>query len=115
MRSKNFTKYFVIFLFVWLVLLPPIFSQAQNRLVNPLTTDSFAELIADIAKWIFIFVVPIAVVMILIGAIMMMTSGGNPQRITTAKNIIIWTLIGFAVALLATGLIRFVATALGVE
>ena len=44
-----------------------------------------------------------------------MTAGGDPQKISKAKSIMIYTAIGLAVVLLAKGLIALIKDLLGVE
>lgn len=55
------------------------------------------------------FIVGIAaVIMIIVGGFEYVTASGDPQRIATAKNTIIFALIGVVVVLVARSLILFV-------
>jgi len=50
----------------------------------------------------------VAVIIIIIAGIKFMTSQGDPQKINTARNQIIYALVGIAVAALAQGLVALV-------
>ena len=60
---------------------------------------------------IFSFVIGvIAVIMIIISAIRFITSGGDPATVNSAKNSIIYAVIGLVIAVLAQVVVRFVLT-----
>jgi len=81
----------------------------------PITATSFEALVAGITNFIFIIALVLAPLMIIIGAIYLLTSGGDPKKLETGKNIIIYTLIGLAIILLAKGLIAVLKTIIGVK
>jgi len=74
---------------------------------NPLRACTFQELIYNIIDFLFALAIPLATLMIIVSAFYFVTAAGNPEQITTAKNIILWTLIGFLVILMAKGLVWF--------
>ena len=78
------------------------------RICNPIQACEFNELIENIISFIFNVAVALAPLMIIIGAFYIMSAGGNPKRIETGKNIILYTVIGFAVILFARGLINII-------
>jgi len=82
---------------------------------NPLQYETFGELIDAIIKFIFYIAVVIAPLMVIIGAFYILTAGGDPKKIGTGKNIIIYTLIGLAIILLARGLIAMIESVIGVK
>lgn len=49
-----------------------------------------------------------AVIMLIIGAISMSTSGGDPQKVANARNTILYALIGVVVAVIAQTIVAFV-------
>jgi hypothetical protein len=62
---------------------------------------------------IFSFVIGvIAVIMIIISAIRFVTSGGDPSTVNSAKNSIIYSIVGLVIAVLAQVIVRFVLTKL---
>ena len=63
---------------------------------------------------ILLFVIgAIAVIMIIIGGLRYVTSGGNSASISAAKNTILYAIIGIVVALLAYAVINFVIGSFG--
>lgn len=60
---------------------------------------------------ILLFIVgAIAVVMVIVGGFRYVVSGGNTANITTAKNTILYAVVGLIVAILAYALVNFVIT-----
>ena len=58
---------------------------------------------------VLLFVIgAIAVIMIVIGGLRYVISGGNTEQITAAKNTILYAIIGIIVAILAYAVINFV-------
>lgn len=86
-----------------------------GRLENPLKAENFQQLIDRIISFVFMAGVVIAPIMILIAGFYYITSAGEPAKLQTAKNIILYTAIGLAVILLAKGLISFLQKVLEVK
>jgi len=58
---------------------------------------------------VLLFIVGVAaVVMLIIGGIRFVTSGGDSQAAATAKNTVIYAIIGIIVAVLAYAIVQFV-------
>ena len=57
----------------------------------------------------------IAPVMLIIAGFLFVTSGGSPERVQTAKKMMLYTLIGLVIILLAKGLITMLKSILGVK
>ena len=55
----------------------------------------------------------ISVIMLVIGGLRYVISGGNDQAVTGAKNTILYAIIGIVVALLAYAIVNFVIGAIG--
>lgn len=85
-----------------------------GQLCNPLAYDNFEELIGAIINN---FLLPIgssiAGIMFLIAGFYFVTSAGDATRLKTAKNIMIYTAVGLAVILLASGLTKVIQSLLG--
>ena len=75
---------------------------------NPLDASSIEELIDSLINAIFWLAVVIVPLMIIIGALYYITSGGSPEKIKTAKNIILYAAIGFLIVLFAKGIISVI-------
>jgi len=83
------------------------------QIENPLSAGSFEEIVDNIIDFIFKIAIVLAPLMILIGAFYIMTAGGDTNRVTTGKSIILYTLIGFAIILIAKGLVAVIIQLLG--
>lgn len=82
-------------------------------LTNPLSVSTPGALIGNIIKTLMGVVGVIAVLMIVWGGVMYMTSAGNDEKIGTAKKIITGAIIGLVISILAYVIIDFVIKAIG--
>ena len=82
---------------------------------NPLEAKSFEELLNTIVTFIYWIAIVIAPMMIMIAAFFFLTAGGDPKRVDTARRIILWTVIGLAIILLAKGLSSVLRQIIGVK
>lgn len=82
---------------------------------NPLKTTSVVDLLNRILRSLTFVAVPIAVLMIIIGAFQIMSAGGDPEKFSTGKKTILYAAIGFAVLLTARLLIDISAELLGAK
>lgn len=76
------------------------------RIQNPLGYDSFEDLVNAIIKFIYNLSLVVAPIMFVISGIMFVTSAGDPEKAKTARRVALYTVIGFAVILSASGLIK---------
>lgn len=115
MRNNLSGKMF--WLTMGILILVPLFSQATGiKIENPLGEGTtFSMLIYRIVDFIFNIALVFAPLMIVVAGFYFVTAAGEPARIQTAKNIIIWTLVGFIVILLSKGLIAMLREALQVQ
>lgn len=100
---------------IFLGLALPLLVLAQITIENPLTAKTFGELINKIISFIFTIAVALVPLMIIIGAALFITSGGNISQVDRAKKIILYTVIGFAIVLLAKGIVALIEQLLGVK
>lgn len=84
-----------------------------GQICNPLKYGNFEDLINAIIVFIFNLGLVVAPIMFVISGILFVTSAGDPGRVKTAKNIALYTAIGFAVILVASGLIKVLQSLLG--
>jgi uncharacterized membrane protein YidH (DUF202 family) len=75
-------------------------------LVDPLGgSETFATVATNIANFLFVDIaIPLSVIMVLVGAFQMMTSAGEPEKISQAKKTILYAAIGLAIAIVAGGI-----------
>ncbi len=68
---------------------------------NPCTWCHFSQLAINIIDFMMYLVFPLAAVMIVIGGIFIMTSGGSSARFSKGKEMITGAVIGILIALLS--------------
>ena len=114
---KNFSL-LLILIFVFLIIVCPLVKvQAQpppGSIENPLNADSFTELFVGIANWVAGFVSALAVLVVVIGGLQYMISGGNEEKTKAARRNIQWALIGLIIVLMSWSLLQTLLTILGV-
>lgn len=93
---------------------PLALAQEDFEIEPPLEATTIPALIDEVINFIFLVGVAVAPVMILVGAFYFMTAAGNPERVSKAKRIIMWTLIGVVILYMADVLISVIRSALGV-
>lgn len=77
-----------------------ICKETGNDTVNPIIQDIIGTLIFAIAT--------ISVIMIIVGGIRYVISNGDASKIKSAKDTILYSVVGLAVALLAYAIVNFV-------
>jgi len=82
---------------------------------NPLTATTVTELIDRIINFIWFLAIVFAPIMFLIGGFTFLTSGGDPQKVSKGKTIMIYTAVGLAIVLVAKGIIALLKDILGVK
>jgi hypothetical protein len=92
-----------------------IVGSVSIELENPLEADTFEELVEGIINFVFMLALAVVPLMVIIGALYLITAGGNPTRVETGKKIIFFAMIGFAIVLLAKGLVALLKNILGVK
>jgi len=100
--------YFKIIFPIFLVsLLIPLLTEAIT-FESPLKAKSFEELINAIVNFIFWVAIAIVPIMIIVAAFYFLTSGGDPEKVRTAKKIILFTLIGLFIVLSGKGIVSII-------
>jgi hypothetical protein len=68
-------------------------------------TETFTTVTTNVISFLFTYIaIPLATIMVLVGAFQMMTSAGDPEKFTQGRKTLIYAAIGFAVAILASGI-----------
>jgi len=86
----------------------PLISFAALNIGNPLKYDSFAKLVDGLFGFIITIAVAVAPIIILYAGFIILSSGGEPEKMKTAKNTILYTVIGLAILFLGKGLIAVI-------
>jgi len=73
-------------------------------------TNSINNLLAQIINIFSVIVGVVAVIMMIVGGFRYVTSGGDSSKVGSAKNTILYALIGLVIAALAQIVVKFVLT-----
>jgi len=68
--------------------------------------------IYSVTDWIFIILVGLAGIFVIMGAVVILTAGGTPEKLTTGRNYILYAAIGLLIAFLAKaipGIVKLMA------
>ena len=102
----------VLTLFIFLAFFSSIyFSQAQTNEIevpNPLGTHSVTEIAARIIRYILGLVGVVALVMLIYGGLLWMTSGGRKEQIEKGKNTLVWAIFGLALIFFSYTILNFI-------
>ena len=105
-------KRYLLGLFIFLSL--PLFSFSVVQLNNPLSLASnIPQLIAVITSFLTKVAYWIAPIAIIVAAYYFLTSGGDPGKVKTARDVLIWTLVGVLIVTAADALMQIIQSAIG--
>ena len=92
-----------------------VFAQGPvaNGYDNPLLAENIVQFTWQAITFLFTASLYFAVLMIIIGSYVMVTSGGIPSKIDKGKKIVIWTLVAVAIIIASRGIIELVWLLLG--
>jgi hypothetical protein len=98
---------------IWLL---PFAAYADEtvELTNPLGIDDPKLLVFRILRYSLGFLGILALVMIIYGGFLMLTSGGNADMIKKAKGTIIWASVGIAIVLGSWQILQFIFSTINV-
>ena len=94
-------------LMVSALLTVPVLALAQTAVPEAPTVDVILSL-QNIINWLFGILLIVAVIFLLIAAYYFVSSQGDPEKVKTARNFVLYTLIGVAVAVAARGLVALI-------
>lgn len=73
---------------------------------------AFTNTIEDVINILLFIIGAAAVIMIIIGGIRYVTSGGDQSAVTGAKNTILYSIVGLVIAIMAYAIVNFVVSKL---
>lgn len=113
-------KTFIFLAVCALVFLPLFFAEAAPAtstatsstttisLPNPLTSNTFEELITTIINWLLVITGPIVALLIVFAGARIAFSGGSAEQVKGARDMIVYSLIGYTVIIIAKVLVAVV-------
>jgi hypothetical protein len=89
-------------------------SQAIS-LTDPLGgKETFTTVATAVAGFLFWDIaMPLSVVMVLVGAFQLMTSAGEPEKVSQGRKTLMYAIIGFAIAFVAGGITNIIKSLIG--
>jgi hypothetical protein len=97
----------------WLSTLPIVAWSAEPEpitLVNPLSVDTPEALINNVIKAILGIVGAIALLYLIIGGLMWLTSQGNTEKVKKGKDTLVWAIAGLAMIFFSYVILSYVFT-----
>jgi len=90
------------------LLLIPLTTILGVTLENPIGAENFGQLVDRIIDIFFTLALYVTPLMIVIAGLLFVTAAGNPNQVQTetAKNILLYSLIGFLIILVAKGIVE---------
>ena len=85
---------------------PPVVAPVQSL-------QNLVDIMDKVSKWIFAIIFSLAIIFILVSAFQFLTAAGNPEKITSARQILIYALIAVGIAVVAWGLPILVKALIG--
>jgi multisubunit Na+/H+ antiporter MnhB subunit len=74
------------------------------------SNTSVGDIVSTVVKVLLFIIGAVSVIMIILGGIRYTISQGDQSQVTSAKNTILYSIIGLIVAILAYALVNFVVT-----
>jgi hypothetical protein len=83
-------------------------SNCQSGITGQDATDTINDIIADVINIFSLIVGIVSVIMIIVGGFRYITSGGDSNNVSSAKNTILYAIIGLIIVALAQSIVRFI-------
>ncbi len=85
-------------------------SNVSITLLNPLGSQNgtIEGILSNVLSWLVKLGSPIAALMIIIGGIQILTSGGAPDKFERGRKTILYTAIGYCIILIGDGIIKII-------
>jgi len=68
---------------------------------NPLNTDDFTELVTNFLQWLLGIAGGVALLMLIYGGVVYISSTGDQQKMESGKRIVTWTIFGLIIILVS--------------
>jgi len=83
-------------------------------ITNPISSNSFADVVKKFAQILVTVGIPLAAIFIVWSGFLFLTARGNDQQLTKAKSTLWWTLVGTAIVVgayaIASAVVEFAQT-----
>jgi fumarate reductase subunit D len=106
----------ILLFIVVIFLLTPTFVLADPAVnappgtIDDLTADDVVRFLKNLANWLGGVVFIIAILVMLVGAFVYMTSGGDEKKLATAKSIITYDIVAIVIVAISYGIVSIITT-----
>ena len=83
-------------------------TNCSNGISGQDATDEINKLISDVINFLSLIVGVVAVIMIIVGGFRYIISGGDSNNVSSAKNTILYAIIGLIIVALSQTIVKFV-------
>lgn len=98
---------------VLFLLARPVFAD-NITLQNPIGTSSFTTVANNVLYFIYADIaIPLCVIMVLVGGFQMMTSAGDPEKVSQGRKTLTYAAVGLVVVILAGSAVTLIQNLLG--
>lgn len=80
----------------------------STTIENPLSTSDVTGLVTNFLQWLLGIAGGVALLMLIYGGVVMVTSTGDQQKMESGKRIVTWTLFGLLIVLASFSIIKIV-------
>lgn len=102
LTDKKIAKTIILATIIAAVILP---SLALAKIDSP---EKVIEVIEKLSGWMYSVLIVLAVVFIILAAYQFLMAGGDSEKVTKAKNSVLYAVLAVTVAVLATGIVKIV-------
>ena len=99
-----------------LLIASPIFADSSIGGLSPVTPTGNLDVVSvltTVIDWVLAFSGAVAVLFLILGGLQYITAAGNEKRVETAKNTILYAVIGLVVILLSFVIVAFISQNIG--
>jgi uncharacterized membrane protein len=90
---------------------PPISAPSNINNINQITGN--AGILCTIINWVFWLLIVLTIIFVLVAAFKYLTAAGDPEKVKSAGNTLLYAAIAVVVALIAKGLPLLISTFIG--
>ena len=112
MMKRKTKSVLLVFAILFLMIQVRSASAFTVKVTNPIANSDINKLVANALQWLLSVAGAVALVALIYGGIVYITSAGSEERATSGKKIITWAILGLALVLASYALISVLNTIL---
>jgi uncharacterized protein YpmS len=113
MRETLFLTKKILSILILICLLIPIAQIIAQEEEEELPDVELLEGIKRIGNFLFTVLLAIAVIFIVIAGVRFVTAGGDPEQVKSARDMILYAVVGIIIAILAKGAVTLIKSMIG--